>query len=96
MQNYRRAFLPVSRFLSVRTFSSSDRSDGSIRSAGGSFAKKEQAQEDQYFRKLTQEQLKGLKDHHEEEIEHHEMAIKQHEDAIKRHKRKIETHSKDK
>ncbi|XP_021345591.1 ATPase inhibitor B, mitochondrial-like [Mizuhopecten yessoensis] len=57
-------------------------SGGSIRDAGGSFGKMEAAHEEQFMRKLAQEQLKKLKEHHEDEI-------KQHEDAIKRHKANI-------
>ena len=59
---------------------------GSIRDAGGSFGKMEQAQEEQYFRKLQQNQLKNMKSHHEEEIVHHEEEIKRHKDAIEHHK----------
>ena len=36
-------------------------SGGSIRDAGGSFGKMEQAQEEQFFRKLQQDQLKKMK-----------------------------------
>ncbi|XP_042206998.1 ATPase inhibitor mai-2, mitochondrial-like isoform X2 [Homarus americanus] len=34
---------------------------GTIRDAGGSFGKREAAQEEQYFRKLQEDQLKDLK-----------------------------------
>ncbi|XP_069105879.1 ATPase inhibitor B, mitochondrial-like [Argopecten irradians] len=49
---------------------------GSIRDAGGSFGKMEAAHEEQYMRKLAQEQLKHLKDHHDEkEIRQHEVSL---------------------
>ncbi|XP_065841473.1 ATPase inhibitor, mitochondrial-like [Oscarella lobularis] len=92
MQHCRRVLSSFPRFTSARLFGQFEGGDGSIRSAGGSFAKKEQAQEDQYFRRLTQDQLHHLKEEHEEEIEHHAQAIKQHEDAIRRHKEKIMKH----
>ena len=37
-------------------------SKGAIREAGGSFGKKEKAEEDQFFRRQQQEQLKKLKE----------------------------------
>jgi molecular chaperone GrpE (heat shock protein) len=77
--------------------------EGAIRQSGGAFSKREKAVEDQYFRRLEQEQMdklkKNAKEHHEEEIEHHEDAIKElkeqierHKDKIKRHKEKMEDH----
>merc|ERR1712241_225144 len=39
----------------------SGQSEGAIREAGGSFGKKEKAEEDQFFRRQQQEQLKRLK-----------------------------------
>jgi len=62
---------------------------GSIREAGGSFAKKEQAQEDQYFRKKQQEQLANLHGHLEEEIKVLEGQIKQNEGELTRKKAKL-------
>lgn len=38
----------------------SGKMEGSIRAGGGAFAKKEQAQEDLYFRKLDQERIENL------------------------------------
>ncbi|XP_003745769.1 ATPase inhibitor mai-1, mitochondrial [Galendromus occidentalis] len=61
-------------------------SGGSVRDAGGSLGKREAAQEDQYFRKLQQEQLANLHKHLEDEIAQHELQIKQHEQSIKKHK----------
>ena len=63
---------------------------GSIREGGGAFAKKERAQEDQYFRQETQRQLDGLKTSHAEEIKEHEKAIKRHQEAIDRHKKAMD------
>ncbi|ODM92741.1 ATPase inhibitor, mitochondrial [Orchesella cincta] len=57
---------------------------GSIREAGGAFAKREAALEDQYFRKLQQEQLAKLKGHVNNEIEHHQKEIKRHQEAIEK------------
>ncbi|XP_062511991.1 ATPase inhibitor, mitochondrial-like [Corticium candelabrum] len=95
MQSYRRGVLSAQRFLpALRRFSDLDRGEGSLRAGGGAWAKKEQAQEDQYFRRQTADQLKHLHDHHEEEIHHHEEAIKRHQEAIDRHKKKITEHKK--
>jgi len=62
---------------------------GAVREAGGSFGKMEAAHEEQYFRRLQAEQLKGLKHQHDEEIEHHEAAIRRHKEAIDRHKKRM-------
>ncbi|XP_070499578.1 ATPase inhibitor mai-2, mitochondrial-like [Chironomus tepperi] len=59
---------------------------GSIRSAGGSFAKMEIAHEEEYFYKLRKDQLHKLKEQKMHELEFREKAIKDHEDAINRHK----------
>ncbi|EDV20470.1 uncharacterized protein TRIADDRAFT_61171 [Trichoplax adhaerens] len=72
---------------------SQDRQAGSIRDAGGSFGKKEKAQEDQYFRKLQEEQLQKLHDikkFHEEELKHHQDAIDRHDQKIQEFKEKIQ------
>ncbi|CAL8144367.1 unnamed protein product [Orchesella dallaii] len=61
---------------------------GAIREGGGSFAKREAALEDQYFRKLQGEQLKKLKGHMEEEIQHHEKEIERHQKAISKLKKR--------
>ncbi|CAH1709779.1 unnamed protein product [Chironomus riparius] len=59
---------------------------GSIRSAGGSFAKMEIAHEEEYFYNLRKDQLHKLKEKQMHELEFREKAIKDHEDAINRHK----------
>lgn len=71
-------------------------SGGSVREAGGSFGKREAAQEEQYFRRLEQEQLSKLKSHLDEEVSHHEKEIERHKEAIARHKKKMEQLHKDK
>ncbi|KAG5674396.1 hypothetical protein PVAND_004370 [Polypedilum vanderplanki] len=63
---------------------------GSIRAAGGSFAKMEVAHEEEYFYKLRQEQLHKLKEKKSSELEFREKAIKDHEEAINRHKQAID------
>lgn len=65
-------------------------SAGSIRAAGGSFAKMEVAHEEEYFYKQRQEQLHKLKEKQLNEEQFREKAIKDHEDAIRRHKEAIE------
>ncbi|KAJ8020593.1 ATPase inhibitor, mitochondrial [Holothuria leucospilota] len=68
---------------------------GTIRDAGGAFGKMEAAHEEQYFRRLQQEQLKNLKKHHDEEIEAHEREINRHKEAISRlykRRKEIEKH----
>ncbi|OXA57327.1 ATPase inhibitor, mitochondrial [Folsomia candida] len=71
-------------------FSGKDGEAGAIRGAGGAFGKREQAQEEQYFRKLQQEQLKSLKSHLDEEVAHHESEIKRHQQRIKQLKEKTD------
>jgi len=61
-------------------------SGGSIRDAGGSLGKREAALEDQYFRKLSQEQLQNIHQHLHNSVE--EM-IKYHENAVETHKQTL-------
>ncbi|XP_032732882.1 ATPase inhibitor, mitochondrial-like [Lontra canadensis] len=84
------------RAMQARGFSSkrSDSSAGSIREAGGAFGKREQAEEERYFRARTKEQLAALKKHHEEEITHHVKETERLQKEIERHKKKIK-HLKD-
>uniref|UniRef100_A0A8C4R2Z8 ATPase inhibitor, mitochondrial n=1 Tax=Eptatretus burgeri TaxID=7764 RepID=A0A8C4R2Z8_EPTBU len=62
---------------------------GSVREAGGSFGKKEAAEEEMYFRKLQSEQLQKLQKHHAEEIKHHKIEIDRLKQEIGRHQKKI-------
>lgn len=64
-------------------------SAGSIRAAGGGFAKMEVAHEEEYFYKQRQEQLHQLKEKQMSEEQFREKAIKDHEQAIKRHQEAI-------
>ncbi|KAM9244967.1 ATPase inhibitor, mitochondrial [Dugong dugon] len=66
-----------------------DRSAGSIREAGGAFAKREAAEEERYFRAQAKEQLAALKKYHEEEIVHSKKEIERLQKEIERHKQKI-------
>ncbi|XP_045638518.1 ATPase inhibitor, mitochondrial [Ursus americanus] len=79
------------RAMQARGFSSErpDSSAGSIREAGGAFGKREQAEEERYFRARNKEQLEALKKHHEEEITHHKEEIERLQKEIERHKKKI-------
>ncbi|XP_012606313.1 ATPase inhibitor, mitochondrial [Microcebus murinus] len=72
-----------------------DRGAGSIRDAGGAFGKREQAEEDRYFRAQTREQLAALKKHHEDEIGHHKKEIERLQKDIERHKQEIDKIKKD-
>ena len=63
---------------------------GSVRSAGGAFGKMEAAREEEYFRKLQQEQLQALRDHHRESVKNHEEEIQQHKESIRKHEEAIE------
>ncbi|XP_035582971.1 ATPase inhibitor, mitochondrial-like [Zalophus californianus] len=77
------------RAIQARGFSS-ERSDfgaGSLQEAGGAFGKREQAEEERYFRARTKEQLATLKKHHEEEITHHIKEIERLQKEIERHKK---------
>ncbi|CAN0348283.1 unnamed protein product [Lampetra planeri] len=69
---------------------------GSVREAGGAFAKREKAEEERYFneifvlrRKMNTDQLKSLSNHHEEEIKHSEAEIQRLKKEIERHKEKV-------
>ena len=75
--------------IGVRFMSSKDGEAGSIRAAGDAFAKKEKAQEDQYFRQLQAKQLGEMKDHHKDEIAQKEREIKRLKDDIKERKAKL-------
>ncbi|ELV12553.1 ATPase inhibitor, mitochondrial [Tupaia chinensis] len=88
------------RAAQARGFSSSqpddlDRGAGSIREAGGAFGKREQAEEERYFRAQTKQQLAALRKHHEEEIAHHQKEIERLQKAIQRHKEKIKVLKQD-
>jgi len=84
--NFRR--VPQNLTLRAMFSGGKDAEAGSIRGGGGSFAKREQAQEDQYFRRLQQEQIKNLKGHLDEEVSHHESEIKRHQARIQQLKEK--------
>uniref|UniRef100_G1PGS1 ATPase inhibitor, mitochondrial n=1 Tax=Myotis lucifugus TaxID=59463 RepID=G1PGS1_MYOLU len=62
---------------------------GANREAGGTFTKKEKAEEERYFRERTKEQLAALKKQHEEEITHHKKEIEHLQKEIDRHKQNI-------
>ncbi|XP_061430781.1 ATPase inhibitor, mitochondrial [Lethenteron reissneri] len=62
---------------------------GSVREAGGAFAKREKAEEERYFKKMNTDQLKSLSKHHEEEIKHSEAEIQRLKKEIERHKEKV-------
>ncbi|XP_057601765.1 ATPase inhibitor, mitochondrial isoform X2 [Hippopotamus amphibius kiboko] len=64
-------------------------SAGAVRDAGGAFGKKEQAEEERYFRARAKEQLAALKKHHENEISHHVKEIERLQKDIERHKQSI-------
>ncbi|EPY89184.1 ATPase inhibitor; mitochondrial [Camelus dromedarius] len=64
-------------------------SEGAVRDAGGAFGKREQAEEERYFRARTREQLAALKKHHENEISHHHQEIEHLQKEIERHKQAI-------
>ncbi|KAM9757275.1 ATPase inhibitor, mitochondrial-like [Dama dama] len=64
-------------------------SAGVIRDAGGAFGKREQAEEERYFRARAKEQLATLKKHHENEISHHAKEIERLQKEIERHKQSI-------
>ncbi|TKC39928.1 hypothetical protein EI555_019693, partial [Monodon monoceros] len=64
-------------------------SAGAVRDAGGAFGKREQAEEERYFRARAKEQLAALKKHHENEISHHMKEIEHLQKEIERHKQSI-------
>jgi hypothetical protein len=62
-----------------------DRTEGSIRSAGGTFSQKEKAIEDQYFRMRDAEKLKILKEKADmlrAEIEKTEKMVQEHQEKL--------------
>ncbi|KAF6107579.1 ATP synthase inhibitory factor subunit 1 [Phyllostomus discolor] len=87
------------RAMQVRGFGSEETSGaGSVRDAGGAFSKREQAEEERYFRAKTREQLAALKKHHEDEIGHHKREIERLQKEIERHKstiKKLKAHDDD-
>ncbi|XP_028368876.1 ATPase inhibitor, mitochondrial isoform X2 [Phyllostomus discolor] len=88
------------RAMQVRGFGSEEvcPGAGSVRDAGGAFSKREQAEEERYFRAKTREQLAALKKHHEDEIGHHKREIERLQKEIERHKstiKKLKAHDDD-
>ncbi|XP_024410524.2 ATPase inhibitor, mitochondrial [Desmodus rotundus] len=91
------------RAMQVRHFSSEESGNirsgsGSVREAGGAFGKREQAEEERYFRAKTREQLAALKKHHENEIIHHTKEIERLQKEIERHKdtiKRLKDHADD-
>ncbi|XP_046635664.1 ATPase inhibitor mai-2, mitochondrial-like [Daphnia pulicaria] len=75
--------------MSRLAYYSQDGGAGAIREAGGTFGKKEAADEERYFRKMQTEQLKTLKTHLDEEITFHQQRMKEHQDAIDIHQKRI-------
>ncbi|KAK4467649.1 hypothetical protein MN116_008590 [Schistosoma mekongi] len=63
---------------------------GSIRDAGGAFGKLEARNEEEYFYKLQQQQLRELKKHLEDEHEREVKEIKRLEESLKRRKKLLE------
>ncbi|KAI6192414.1 ATP synthase F1 subunit epsilon [Aphelenchoides bicaudatus] len=57
-------------------------SGGSIRDAGGSFGKMEQAREEEYFHRLQRAQLKSMREQLNREIEHHENQTSRHKKRL--------------
>lgn len=66
------------------------RSLGSIKSAGGSMAKRGEGQEEEYFRKKRHEQLNKLKAKQVSEKDFVAEQIQIHQEAVDYHKRMIE------
>lgn len=63
---------------------------GSIRSAGGSIAKRGEAHEEEYFHKQRQEQLRKLKQKQITGKEFVAERIKKHQEAMEYHKRMVD------
>ncbi|XP_065281050.2 ATPase inhibitor mai-2, mitochondrial-like isoform X2 [Dermacentor albipictus] len=63
---------------------------GSIREAGGGFAKIQVAREEQYFRKLQEAQIKKLHDHITRDIKERESLIKELQSQIDKNKKILE------
>ncbi|CEF62400.1 ATPase inhibitor, IATP, mitochondria family-containing protein [Strongyloides ratti] len=57
---------------------------GSIREGGGAFGKLEAAREEEYFYKLSKEQIQKMHDHLVKEIDSAKEQAKKHNEAIKR------------
>lgn len=53
----------------------------------------EAAREEEYFRRLQQEQLEALREHHKESVKTHEDQIQMHKESIKKHEEAIKRHS---
>jgi len=64
-------------------------SGGSVRKSGGKMGEMEAANEEMYFRKLQEEQLKALSKNVQQSIDFHSEEVKDLEAQIAVHKRKI-------
>ncbi|XP_049275390.1 ATPase inhibitor mai-2, mitochondrial-like [Rhipicephalus sanguineus] len=63
---------------------------GSIREAGGTFAKMERAREEEYFLRTQKGQFKMLRDHIQKEITERELLVRELQKQIERNKKIIE------
>ena len=75
--------------------SGSDIPAGSIRAGGGKFGEIEQAEENVYFKKLEQEQLRKLKEMKQESADHIEGELGELELRVKKLKRRLKEHQDD-
>lgn len=62
---------------------------GSVRESGGAFGVREAAMEEQYFRRLTEEQLQQLHDHYVEEINYLKQQLKEQQEVIEEKKQRL-------
>jgi septin family protein len=64
-------------------------SGGSVRESGGAFGVREAVMEEQYFRRLTEQQLEHLHDHYVDEIQYLQKQLKEQQDAIDAKKKRL-------
>jgi septin family protein len=64
-------------------------SGGSVRESGGAFGIREAAIEDQYFRRISEQQLEHLHDHYVDEIKYLQKQLKEQQAAIEAKKKRL-------
>jgi hypothetical protein len=64
-------------------------SGGTVRESGGAFGVREAVMEEQYFRRLTAQQLDELHDHYVEEIRFLEKQVKEQQELIEKQKQRL-------
>lgn len=87
-QSYRR----LRRIIRISVHQESYGTSGTIKDAGGVFAERQKAKENQYFYNLQKQQLEKLKHETDKKIEYHRAEIDKHMEAIKKEVDSLKDH----